>query len=60
MMYIYTSSDGCCLSPYLMRIVLELSSHVQIGVVPQDVVLFNESMYYNIAYGNTEASREEV
>jgi len=31
-----------------------------IGVVPQDTVLFNDTIYYNIAYGNTEASKEEV
>ncbi|MET4726599.1 ABC-type transport system involved in Fe-S cluster assembly fused permease/ATPase subunit [Lysobacter enzymogenes] len=32
----------------------------RIGVVPQDTVLFNESLYYNIAYGRPDASREEV
>ncbi|KNC82127.1 hypothetical protein SARC_05579 [Sphaeroforma arctica JP610] len=31
-----------------------------IGVVPQDTVLFNETLYYNIAYGNMNASHEEV
>ena len=31
-----------------------------IGVVPQDSVLFNDTIYYNIAYGNTDASKEEV
>jgi len=31
-----------------------------IGVVPQDAVLFNDTIYYNIAYGNTEATKEEV
>ena len=31
-----------------------------IGVVPQDTVLFNDTIYYNIAYGNTDASKEEV
>ena len=31
-----------------------------IGVVPQDTVLFNDTIYYNIAYGNTQATREEV
>jgi ABC-type transport system involved in Fe-S cluster assembly fused permease/ATPase subunit len=31
-----------------------------IGVVPQDSVLFNESIYYNIAYGNTTSTKEEV
>ncbi|WP_255323066.1 ABC transporter ATP-binding protein/permease [Lysobacter sp. K5869] len=32
----------------------------RIGVVPQDTVLFNESLYYNIAYGRPDASREDV
>ena len=31
-----------------------------IGVVPQDTVLFNDTIYYNIAYGNTDATKEEV
>jgi len=31
-----------------------------IGIVPQDTVLFNDSIYYNIQYGRPEATREEV
>ncbi|HTQ72420.1 MAG TPA: ABC transporter ATP-binding protein/permease [Acidocella sp.] len=31
-----------------------------IGVVPQDTVLFNDSIFYNIAYGRPGATREEV
>ena len=31
-----------------------------IGIVPQDTVLFNDTVYYNIAYGNTSASRQQV
>jgi ABC-type transport system involved in Fe-S cluster assembly fused permease/ATPase subunit len=31
-----------------------------IGVVPQDTVLFNDTIYYNIAYGNTDATKEEI
>ncbi len=31
-----------------------------IGIVPQDTVLFNESIYYNIQYARPEASEEEV
>ena len=31
-----------------------------IGIVPQDTVLFNDTIYYNIAYGRPSASREEV
>ena len=31
-----------------------------IGIVPQDTVLFNDTIYYNIQYGRPEASSEEV
>ena len=31
-----------------------------IGVVPQDSVLFHNSIYYNVAYGRLNASRDEV
>ena len=31
-----------------------------IGIVPQDTVLFNDTVYYNIAYGNTQANRAQV
>ncbi|KAF2977412.1 hypothetical protein EK904_006510, partial [Melospiza melodia maxima] len=31
-----------------------------IGVVPQDAVLFHNTIYYNLLYGNTEATAEEV
>ena len=31
-----------------------------VGVVPQDTVLFNDSIRYNIRYGNTEATDEEA
>ena len=31
-----------------------------IGVVPQDTVLFNDTIWYNIAYGRPDASEEEI
>ena len=31
-----------------------------IGVVPQDTVLFNDTIYYNIAYGNPKANEDQV
>lgn len=31
-----------------------------IGIVPQDTVLFNDTLYYNIHYGRPDASEEEV
>ena len=43
-----------------LRDITQDSLHGQIGVVPQDTVLFNDTVYYNIAYGRPEASRLEV
>ena len=43
-----------------IRDVSQASLRAAIGVVPQDTVLFNDTIYYNIAYGRPEASREEV
>ncbi|OJW94076.1 ABC transporter ATP-binding protein/permease [Thiobacillus sp. 65-1402] len=43
-----------------IRHVTQDSLRAAIGVVPQDTVLFNDSIYYNIAYGRPDASREEV
>ncbi len=40
--------------------VTQASLRRAIGMVPQDTVLFNETIYYNIAYGNPDASRKEV
>jgi len=31
-----------------------------IGIVPQDTVLFNESIYYNLSYAKPDASREDI
>ncbi len=36
------------------------SLRAAIGVVPQDTVLFNDTIYYNIAYGRPDASRAEI
>jgi ABC-type transport system involved in Fe-S cluster assembly fused permease/ATPase subunit len=43
-----------------VRDVTQNSLHSLIGVVPQDTVLFNDTIYYNIAYGRPEASQQEV
>jgi len=43
-----------------IRNVTQSSLRAAIGIVPQDTVLFNDTVYYNIAYGRTDASREEV
>jgi ATP-binding cassette subfamily B protein len=43
-----------------IREVTQDSLRAAIGIVPQDTVLFNDTIYYNIAYGRPEASAEEV
>ena len=43
-----------------VRDVEQLSLRDAIGIVPQDTVLFNDTVFYNIAYGRTDATREEV
>ena len=43
-----------------VRNVTQSSLHNAIGVVPQDTVLFNDSIFYNIAYGKDDATLEEV
>lgn len=43
-----------------LRKVTQESLRAAIGVVPQDTVLFNDTIGYNIAYGREGASRDEV
>jgi ATP-binding cassette subfamily B protein len=43
-----------------IREVQQASVRAAIGVVPQDTVLFNDTIYYNIAYGRPEATRGEI
>ena len=43
-----------------LRSLKQSSLRGAIGIVPQDTVLFNDSIFYNINYGRPEASREEV
>ena len=43
-----------------VRDVTQQSLHDAIGVVPQDTVLFNDTIRYNIAYGRDGATEEEV
>ena len=43
-----------------LRDVTQDSLRADIGMIPQDTVLFNDTIYYNIAYGRPEASRAEV
>ena len=43
-----------------VRDVTQNSLHQAIGVVPQDTVLFNDTIYYNIAYGREGATHSEI
>jgi ATP-binding cassette subfamily B protein len=43
-----------------IRDVTQASLRAAIGIVPQDTVLFNDTIYYNIAYGRPDATRDEV
>ena len=43
-----------------LREVTQESLHAAIGVVPQDTVLFNDTIRYNIAYGRPDASVAEI
>ncbi|PKU21644.1 ABCB family ABC transporter ATP-binding protein/permease [Telmatospirillum siberiense] len=43
-----------------VRGVTQASLRAAIGIVPQDTVLFNDTIYYNVAYGRPGAPREEV
>jgi ATP-binding cassette subfamily B protein len=43
-----------------IRDVTQQSVRAAIGIVPQDTVLFNDTVYYNIAYGRIGASEAEI
>jgi ATP-binding cassette, subfamily B, heavy metal transporter len=43
-----------------IREVQQQSLRAAIGIVPQDTVLFNDTIYYNIAYGRPDATKDEV
>jgi len=43
-----------------IRGVTQTSLRAAIGIVPQDTVLFNDTIYYNIAYGRPDATREDI
>ena len=49
-----------CIDGQDIRDVTQDSLRAAIGVVPQDTVLFNDSIRYNIAYGRPDASQDEI
>ena len=54
------NAGGIEIAGHDIRSVTQLSLRQAIGIVPQDTVLFNDTVEYNIAYGRTGASRAEV
>jgi len=52
-----TANDGVARD---VRDYAQASVRAAIAIVPQDTVLFNDTIYYNILYGRPSASREEV
>ncbi|HEX7402582.1 MAG TPA: ATP-binding cassette domain-containing protein, partial [Usitatibacter sp.] len=43
-----------------IRDVQQASVRAALGVVPQDTVLFNDTIYYNVSYGRPGATRDEI
>jgi ATP-binding cassette subfamily B protein len=57
----YDIDAGCIrINGVDLRQLTQDSLRAAIAIVPQDTVLFNDSIFYNIQYGRPEASREEV
>ncbi|WP_431861591.1 ABCB family ABC transporter ATP-binding protein/permease [Azospirillum sp.] len=55
-----TSAGRILIDRQDIRDVTQTSLRASIGIVPQDTVLFNDTIFYNIAYGRTSASPSEV
>ena len=53
-------AGGIRIDGHDIRDVTQSSLRQAIGIVPQDTVLFNDTVAYNIAYGRPGATREEV
>jgi ABC-type transport system involved in Fe-S cluster assembly fused permease/ATPase subunit len=55
-----TSSGSVKINGSDLRALQQTSVRAAIGIVPQDTVLFNDTIFYNIQYGRPTAPREEV
>lgn len=55
-----TTSGRILINGQDIKGVTQKSLRAAIGIVPQDSVLFNDTIYYNIAYGRPHAAREEI
>ncbi|MGH8655561.1 MAG: ABCB family ABC transporter ATP-binding protein/permease [Gammaproteobacteria bacterium] len=57
----YDVNGGCvAIDGQDIRAVQQQTLRAAIGIVPQDTVLFNDTLYYNIAYGRPDATKDEV
>ncbi|MFT6225943.1 MAG: ATP-binding cassette subfamily B protein [Paracoccaceae bacterium] len=57
----YDVNEGCVtIDGQDLRDVTQKSLRAVIGVVPQDTVLFNDTIGYNIAYGRAGATKDEI
>ncbi|MCE8506837.1 ABC transporter ATP-binding protein/permease [Ruegeria pomeroyi] len=54
------TGGALCIDGQDIRDVTQTSLHDAIGVVPQDTVLFNDTIRYNIAYGRENATQADV
>ncbi len=62
LLYRFYDVDGgaIAIDGHDLRDLTQASLRRAIAIVPQDTVLFNDSIFYNILYGRPDASREEV
>jgi ATP-binding cassette subfamily B protein len=57
----YEANNGSiCINGRDVRELTQESLRAHIGIVPQDTVLFNDTIYYNVAYGRPTATRQEI
>ena len=54
------NSGGIIIDGQDIRDITQASLHNVLGIVPQDTVLFNDSIGYNIAYGREGATRDDI
>jgi len=54
------TSGSITLNNHDIRTLAQHTLHQQIGIVPQDIILFNRTLYDNIAYARPDASEQEV
>ncbi|MDO9451186.1 MAG: ATP-binding cassette domain-containing protein, partial [Rugosibacter sp.] len=54
------NSGGIKINGSDLRALQQVSLRAAIGIVPQDTVLFNDTIFYNIQYGRPDAPRDEV